>query len=444
MGTLENRGKGSWRIGFQVSTPAGWKWIRETIHVDPSLTESKQRKQAEKALAALQTKYEDGRIAPAGHAYTVREWSEVWMDTHVRPNCSPVTYSNYRFLLDSRILPYLGDIPLRKLTPLQIADWIAQLRESPRMSTRLTPDQLSRPRSPSQKLIPSKERSKPLSSKTILHYYACLESMLAEAVRMEIIDRNPMDNVKRPKVRKPRIQTLSEERALDLLRALSDEPNMCYRTAVLLALLCGLRLGEVGELKLSDVDWQNNTIDISRALKYTPASGNIVEEPKTDAGMRIIALPDGMMQVLRSAKEYQDECRRLAPQVWRGEGWIVHAWDGAQLHHDTPSKWFRRFADRHGFVGVRFHDLRHTHASILLANNVDVVAVAKRLGHADISTTLRNYAHALDRRDRDSARIIDHLIESVTIPPMQLPHLASDSSHAPDLPEDPSPDHPIS
>ena len=186
---------------------------------------------------------------------------------------------------------------------------------------------------------------------------------------------------------------------------------------MLLALLCGLRLGEVGELKLSDVDFEKGTIDISRALKYTPATGGFTGDPKTESSERMIALPVGMMVVLHETREYQEECRRLAPHLWQGEGWIVHGWDGRQLNHDTPSKWFRKFADAHGFEGVRFHDLRHTHASILLANNMDVVAVASRMGHSDASTTLRIYAHAMARRDYEAARTLDRVFQDIPFAP---------------------------
>ena len=123
-----------------------------------------------------------------------------------------------------------------------------------------------------------------------------------------------------------------------------------------------MSLGEVGALRLSDVDWKRGTIDISHALKYTPQTGSFEGPPKSEAGERIIALPVGMMAVLDQTRAYQEDCKRAAPHLWVGEGWIVHAWNGAQLHHDTPSRWFRHFADAHGFEGVRFHDLRHTHA----------------------------------------------------------------------------------
>ena len=416
MGTIEKRGKNSWRVGIQVETPSGWRWIRETIKLDPKLTEKQQHRAAEKALKKLEKEVQKGERHVGRQGQTVRSWSEIWMEQHVKPNCTPVTYGDYRFLLDSRILPLLGDVPLTRLTPMMLTEWLNQVRDSPRMNTRKADEELSRKRPPSQKLATPGQQRKPLSAKTVLHYYTCMEAMLSVAVRLEMLDRNPMDRVTRPKVKKPKVKALTEERALELLRALADEPNMCYRAAVLLALLCGLRLGEVGELKLSDVDWDRGTIDVSRALKYAPQTGNFTGDPKTESSERVIALPVGMMVLLHETREYQEECRRMVPHLWQGEGWIVHGWDGRQLHHDTPSKWFRKFADAHGFQGVRFHDLRHTHASILLANNMDVVAVANRMGHSDASTTLRVYAHAFACRDFEAAHTFDRIFGDLELP----------------------------
>ena len=335
------------------------------------------------------------------------------MTQHVQPNLSENTYKDYRHFLDARILPLIGDVPLKKLTPLVLNQWLLDVRQSPRRTTRLPDEQLKTPRRPSDtaKMASPEKLDKPLSPRTIQHYYDTLYAMLDKAVQWEVLNHNPLDRVDRPKAKKPKVNYLTEERAVELLRCLREEPNMCYRAALLLALLCGLRLGEVGALRLDDVDWQHGTIDISRALKYTPQAGNFVGSPKTESSERLIALPPGMMAVLHETREYQKEVASWAGDLWVGEGWIVHAWNGAQLHHDTPSKWFRRFADAHGFEGVRFHDLRHTHATVLLANNIDAVAVASRLGHADATTTLRTYAHALRRRDDDAARTIQFLLD---------------------------------
>jgi len=411
MGTIEKRGKNSWRVGVQVLTDNGWEWVRTTVKMPKGLTESKQRKEAEKALAKLQVEADEGRAKPAQAQHTVGSFAELWMTQHVTPNLSPVTYKNYRHFLDARILPALGDVPLKKLTPLMLTTWLNEVRESARRSTTLPDEKLKQPRRPSVAAKQAARTPAPLSARTIQHYYDTLSAMLDKAVQWEVLARNPMERVDRPTAKKTRAHFLTEERAVELLRCLRDEENMCYRAALLLAILCGLRLGEVGALRLSDVNWDEGTIDISRALKYTPRTGNFEGDPKSEAGTRLIALPVGMMAVLHETREYQQDAAALVRDVWVGEGWIVHAWNGARLHHDTPSKWFRKFADAHGFEGVRFHDLRHTHATILLANNIDAVVVASRLGHKDATITLQTYAHALRRRDADAARVAQSLFD---------------------------------
>ena len=422
MGTVEKRGKNSWRIGTQVQTPNGWEWVRQTIKFPPEMSQARQHREAEKALARLILSLDDEEFQPPRPRHTVRSFSELWMEQHVQPNLAPATVKNYRHFLDARILPQLGDIPLEDLTPLRLIQWLNDVRRSPRRSTALPEDQLKTPRRPSeeQRRARAKPADTPLSSRTVQHYYDTMDAMLEKAVQWDLLHKNPMDKVDRPVARKSKAHYLSEERAVELLRCLRDEPNMCMRAALLLALLCGLRLGEVGALRLSDVDWEQGTIDISRALKYTPQTGNIEGPTKSAAGERLIALPASMMAVLHAAREYQRDAQAWAGDVWVGEGWIVHAWNGAQLHHDTPSKWFRRFADAHGFEGVRFHDLRHTHATILLANNIDAVAVATRLGHSDATVTLQTYAHALRRRDQDAARALQAVLDRAGNPESKI------------------------
>ena len=427
--SIEHRGKNSWRIGVKVDTGSGWEWIRETLRMSPGMSEARQRKEAEKALARLQTEADEGRLRPSAHQHTVRTFSELWMQQHVTPTLSPTTAKTYRNFLDTRILPALGDIALRQLTPLRITQWLTTLRESPRLSTILPDEALKNPRhiSDTQRHERVKEAgTKPLSPRTVQHYYNALSAMLDKAVQWDQLRKSPMAQVDRPLARKSHVQYLTEERAVDLLRCLQQEPSLSYRAAVLLALLCGLRLGEVGALKLSDVDWHNQTIDITRARKYAPQTGNFNGDTKSVAGERLIAIPDGMMDLLRASRDVQTEHAALLGDRWQGDGWIIHTWDGAQMHHDTPSKWFRKFADAHGFEGIRFHDLRHTHATILLANNMDVVAVSSRMGHSDASVTLKIYAHALRRRDNESAQVMQNLINESSNPAQPSTSAAAD------------------
>ena len=191
---------------------------------------------------------------------------------------------------------------------------------------------------------------------------------------------------------------------------------MSFRCAVLLALTCGLRLGEVVALTWNDVNWKKCTIDISKAAKYTPERGSFVGTTKSEASDRTVTLPAGMMALLDETHQHHQYLQELMGDRWRGVGRIVCSWDGSPVHHDTPSKQFRRFADKNGFVHVRFHDLRHTHATLLFSSNIDAVAVASRLGHAKADTTLRIYAHALKRRDVDSAAAMQAIMDKAEGP----------------------------
>ena len=160
MGTIEHRGKNSWRIGAQVKIAGNWQWVRIPLRMDPELPEDAQRRAAERELRKL-----EARLAgePA-EVPTLRDWSETWLTKHLSQDASPVTVANYRYLLSSRILPQLGDLPLTDLTPARITDWLYNLRKDPRKSTRLPDDQLKRPRRKGEQLITDAQATKPLSA----------------------------------------------------------------------------------------------------------------------------------------------------------------------------------------------------------------------------------------------------------------------------------------
>jgi len=406
LGTVEKRGRNSWRIGTQVKIGTEWQWVRIPLRMDPELSEDAQRRAAERELRKL-----EARLAgePA-EVPTVRAWSEAWLTKHLSQDASPVTVSNYRYLLNSRILPQLGDLPLTDLTPARLTDWLYNLRKEPRKSTRMPDDKLKRPRRQGEQLITDAQAAKPLSAKTAQNYLGCVKTMLAAAVRVGLLEYNPADRVQGPKRRKKKKATLPEQEVIALLQLIITEAETPLKLAVLLAMLCSLRLGEVGALKYSDIDWDAGTITVDRSLKYTPADGAFISEPKTDAGDRVITLPPSMVRILRDAMwddvmEAQD-----LPEKWKGAFWIVHSRHGARANKDTPSKWFRKFADDHGFQGLTFHGLRHVHASMLLQHRVDLQSVSVRMGHSDPSVTLRAYADAMPARDQEAAATMDRLL----------------------------------
>ena len=428
MGTVEKRGKNSWRIATQIKVRGEWQWVRMTLRMDPALSEDVQHRDAQRELRKLEARLA-GELEDTP---TLREWSETWLSHHLGDDASPVTVSNYRYLLSSRILPQLGDKFLPDLTPAILTDWLHNLRKDKRKTTRLPDEKLKRPRREGEQLITDARAAQPLSVKTALNYYGCMKTMLAAAVRTGLLEYNPMDRVPRPKKRKKKKATLPEAEVVALLQLIITEAETPLKLAVLLAMLCSLRLGEVGALKYYSVDWDAGTIIVDRSLKYTPATGAFIAETKTDAGDRVITLPPSMIRILRDAmwQDVMEEEEDL--EAWKGAGWIVHSRHGARVNKDTPSKWFRKFADAHGYQGLTFHGLRHVHASVLLQHHVDLQSVSSRMGHSDPSVTLRAYADAMPARDQEAAATMDQLL--ITAAPSATPPA--------DPAADPSADHP--
>ena len=448
MGYVEKRGKNSWRLVTHVKVGDHQEPVRMTLRLDQDIPESIQRKQAEIELKKLEKRL----AGEASEEYTLRQWSEIWLTKHLEMDASPVTVSNYRYLLNSRILPQLGDKTLGDLTPALLTDWLYTLRQQPRKTTRKPDDQLKRPRRPSEKLISPSKQAKPLSVKTVLLYYGCMKTMLAAAVRVGQLEYNPMDRVKHPKKRKKKLTTMSEAEAAHLIQLILNEASQPLKLSVLFALLCGLRLGEVCAITQFDIDYNAGTIQISRALKYTPETGSFIADPKTEAGDRVITLPNFLLMFLREARWTDEDIivscyEELGAMIEDGIKpdtdpeilkktlynlehfrYIVHNRLGARVNKDTPSKWFRKFADAHGYQGTTFHDLRHAHASLLVAKGMDIASIAARMSHSDPSVTLSVYTHALAPRDQTAADTLETIVAAAlpavnikALPPTYIP-----------------------
>lgn len=442
MGSIEKRGENRWRVGFRRPTSEGRTWVRRTISFPPTMTEDEQRRACEVELARLRVEDADSRgetqpqhdadiqrliqkyhISPADAAklrmptaaggeytdntITVMELYHRWMDVHCIPNLKPTTVKTYQNLMMTRVLPAIGDRRVVDLTAMDMEQLLLDIRRSGARTTAIAPEERKRPQDRAKPVAPAK----PLSDRTIQHYYDTISDMFDRGVAWELIPSNPMEKATRPRARKKSMNVLDDEQAVELLRRLSGMQSLSFRCAVMLALLCGLRLSEVGALCWGDVDFAECTINVSRGLNYAPGHGNYIDTTKSAEGERVIDLPAGMMALLEETKKQQDDDASLLGERWRGEDRIVCGWDGTPCHHDTPSKQFRKFADANGFSGIRFHDLRHSHATLLLANNLDAVAVAHRLGHASPETTLRHYAHSLRSRDHASADAMQHYLD---------------------------------
>jgi integrase len=372
-GSLRERRLGLWELIVQLPrdpSNARARQLSRTVHGT--------KRDAQRALATLVSEVAAGRFVstPA----TFGELLDRWLD-HIDEQLSPTTVREYRRLATKLLHPDLGSVPLRRLTTQRIDGYYRRL---------------------------SQERE--LSPASVRHVHAVLRGALGQAVRWGWLPSNPAATASPPRMRRREIQPppVSDTRAL-LVAAEDRDPDFAALLRVLVA--TGARRGEVCGLRWSDLDLDAGTVVIRRSVASVPG-GTVVKDTKTHSARRLAldsAAIDSLLQRQRRADELAAMCRcDIAPDAF------VFSADpdgSAPLHPDTVTGGFQRLCRRLGLSGIRLHDLRHLHATQLLAAGVPVRTVSGRLGHANAATTLNVYAHFLDASDRQAADVISGLLD---------------------------------
>lgn len=248
-----------------------------------------------------------------------------------------------------------------------------------------------------------------LADKTIQNYHRLISSILAWAVKWQVIASNPAERVAPPKVQKKEAVYLDEYQTSLMLEKLECEPVQ-FKTAVYLLLFTGMRRGELLGLKWSDIDFDNATISIQRTTQYLPEKGVYEDETKNASSVRTIKVTDSMIQLLKMHKGKQAEQRLQLCDAWHDEDWIFTKWDGQVMRPDTLTSWFRKFIDKNNLPSIHLHSLRHTNATLLIASGTNLQTVASRLGHANTTTTLKIYSHAIQSADAKAAETLDLIL----------------------------------
>lgn len=244
-----------------------------------------------------------------------------------------------------------------------------------------------------------------ISDRTIRNYLNILKSMFRTAVELEILKKNPVENIK---------YTVSDYQLEDnyydlddinkMIFALDDEPVQ-YQFAILLTLSTGLRLGELLALTEDDFNREEHYIRVNKALSETK-SGRKITLTKTKKS-RIENYPSELESLLDKHLKIE---RLKKEQLGVENNLIFTGKDGSYMPKSTMKNWFQRFLKRHGLKRITFHGLRHTSATILLASGIPLKNVAERLGHTRASTTANIYAHALPRIDKEAANVFSNIL----------------------------------
>ena len=390
-GSIEKRGKNSYRLtvaeGFDLN---GNPMIhRKTVHGT--------KKDAEVELAKFVTEVQNGLVVD-GKSLRFSEFTEIWKRDYGSKELAPTTYKRYCRMLETRLLPYFGHFYINKIRPTDIMKFYDLLEKDTQLVRKSGNN--------------GEKTKKPLSGKTILEHHRLLRAMLHKAVYWQLIVANPAERVQAPKARKPKRRSYDDEQTkilLENLELLSIEDTK-YKVAIILTIFTGVRLGKLMGLEWQDVDFKNGIISINRSSQYLSDMGVFTKTPKTESSIREIAIPEFIISLLEEYKLWYEEQKSIYGELWTNSDRLFVQADGKPMHPSSISKWFLRYVSTIGLPVINFHGLRHTNASLLVAQNVDIAVVSARLGHAQISTTLDFYVHPLLSHNRKAGYALENLL----------------------------------
>lgn len=391
-GSIEKRGKNSYRLVVFKSYDLDGKPIRhqKTLHC-------KNKSEAQTELAKFLTQVES-RLVVDGNVPTFTQFVEIWTRDYALKELAPSTYYRYKRMLETRITPYFGHYKLDKIRPTDIMRFYDLLEQDTQL-VRLKNNN-------------GKKTRKPLSQKTILEHHRLLSAMLHKAVYWQLIVSNPAERVQPPKTQKPKRPCYDEEQTRILVENLEKLTgnDMKYRVAILLDIFTGARLGELAGLEWTDIDLKNGIITINKSSQYLSSKGVFTKAPKTESSVRDVAVPDFIVSLLEEYKLWYEEQKAFCGEFWNNSNRLFVQDNGKPIHPSTISKWFVNFVQSIGLPVINFHGLRHTNASLLIGQQVDVATVSARLGHAQITTTYNFYVHPLKSHDKVAGNVLENLL----------------------------------
>lgn len=367
-GHIRQRGKDTWAIVIYLGTEQGkkrQKWY--TVHGS--------KRDAERELRRLLHEMDTGAYAEPSKL-TVGEYLERWLNEYAAVRVAPLTLRRYQTVVRDHLIPLLGAIPLAKLTPMQIQRAYRETLES------------------GNKRIPG-----PMAPQSVATHHRVFRKALAQAVKWQLLSRNPSDGVEPPRFERREMMALDEAGVLRLLERVRESK---YFLPILLAVNTGMRRGEILALRWQDVDLDAGNVMVRRTAQQLKGRVEF-KEPKTAKSRRLVRLPADVVAALRKHKVKQAEDRLFLGAQYHDNGLVFTQMDGKPVWPSHVSDAFRYLAHSMG-LRMRFHDLRHTHATLLLKAGVNPKVVSERLGHSTVGITLDVYSHVLPDMQDEAVR----------------------------------------
>jgi integrase len=308
---------------------------------------------------------------------SVGAYLEQWLAA-IEGSVRPKTYDTYATHIRLHILPALGTRNLDDLKPPDVIAWLNRL----------------------------KRHDPPLSERTIQDIYDLLNRAQEQAVRWGMASRNVVALVDRPRATQAEIRALDKAQVDTLLKAVQDVPE--WRTLYLVAVSTGVRRGELLGLKWQDIDLDRAKLMVRRSLSRLRGA-LVFGEVKTKRSRRTINLSRACVEALRAHKAWQASERKRLGNAWIEHGLVFPTGVGTPMEPRNLARRLDQDLARAKLPHIRIHDLRHTYASLMIAEHVEIALISETLGHANVSTTYNIYVHLLDSQRNEGADAMDRL-----------------------------------
>ena len=371
-GSIRRRSKNSWEISIDLGQGAEGKRMRKFVNVKGKKAD------ADRKLTEILANLDRG-IPVDPSKLRVGDFLDKWFDSYVMNNTRPKTVEGYEVIIRLHLKPYLEHIEISKLQPFHIQDIENHLLEAGR------------------------------SPRTVQHVHRVIHQALAHAMKWGLVWRNVAAVVKPPKTSNPNIRVPEQNEVLSVLVAAKETP---YYAALRYMAFTGCRRGECLGLRWDDIDLDRRLASVVQTIQRINGKGIVIQPPKSGKGRRAIALDSGTVEILRLHRVQQLEQRLQLGELWVDHGLVFPGPKGKPLDPSVLTHTFKRLCKSEGISGVRLHDLRHFHATLLLKEGTHPKIVQERLGHATISITLDTYSHVIPSMQLDAANSFASAMEN--------------------------------
>lgn len=342
----------------------------------------KTKKEAEKYISEQLNALDKGTYFEPSDI-TFSEYLDYWLENYAKPNTAVRTFEGYSYIINQHLKPTLGNVKLSKLQPSHLQEYY------------------------SQKLSNGKLDGGGLSPQSVKHQHRLISKALKDAVKWQFIIRNVAEAVSPPKTKKLEMQIWDNEQVKTFLEV---SKGSSYYSVYVTAINTGMRRGEVLGLRWQDVDFDNNILYVRQSLQEVKKVGLTFKEPKSGKSRSITFTPS-LAKELKKIYKQQLEYKLSLGQGYNDLDLVFAQKNGKPLQPTEMSRNYRKLVDKSGLPYIRFHDLRHTHATLLLQQGVHPKVVSERLGHSTIGITMDTYTHVLPNMQKEVALLLEQLIK---------------------------------